>query len=267
MLTSACTSTSSGREPSTQHSTADPGALAGRSARNSCDGFGTALQARAGHLEHAQLADRAEPVLHRADDTVRVVLLALEIQHRVDDVLERLGSGEVAVLGDVADEERRDVLSLGGKQQLRRRLAHLPDAAGRRLELEREHRLDRVDDHERRPEPGDLFEDPLEAGLGEDVERRALDAEALAARLDLVLGFFARAVEHRPDGLREVRRRLQQQRRLADARLAADQHERSRHDAAAEHAIELADAGRQPLGDDGVDVGVELRPARPPASA
>ena len=55
---------------------------------------------------------------------------------------------------------------------------------------------------------------------------------------------------------------LQQQRRFADARLAADQHERSGHDAAAEHAIELADAGRQPLGDDGVDVGVELRPGR-----
>ena len=41
VLTSACTSTSSGREPSMQHSTADPGALAGRSARKSCDGFGT----------------------------------------------------------------------------------------------------------------------------------------------------------------------------------------------------------------------------------
>jgi hypothetical protein len=41
-LTSACTSTSSGRDPSTQHSTADPGALTGRSARNIFDGLGTA---------------------------------------------------------------------------------------------------------------------------------------------------------------------------------------------------------------------------------
>ena len=102
----------------------------------------------------------------------------------------------------------------------------------------------------RRLEPRDLLEDALEAGLRQDVERRALDAEPLAARLDLVLGLFARAVEHRAERLREVRRRLQQQRGLADARLAADQHERSRHDAAAEHAIELADPGRQPLGDD-----------------
>ena len=43
----------------------------------------------------------------------------------------------------------------------------------------------------RRSEPGNLLEDSLEAGLGEDIERRALDAQALAARLDLMLGFFA----------------------------------------------------------------------------
>ena len=135
-----------------------------------------------------------------------------------------------------------------------------PMLPGRRLELQREHGLDRVDDDEGRPKAGDLFEDALETGLGQDVERRRLDAEPLAARLDLVFGLLAGAVEHGPDRLGEVRRRLQQQRRLADARLAADQHEGAGHDAAAEHAVELADAGRDPLRDDGVDVGVELRP-------
>ena len=128
---------------------------------------------------------------------MRVMPLALEVQHGVDDVLERLRAGEAAVLGDVADEEGRDVLSLGREQQLRRRLAHLADAAGRRLELQREDRLHRVDDDERRLEAGDLLEDPLEAGLGEQVERRRADAEPLAARLDLVLGLLAGAVEHR----------------------------------------------------------------------
>ena len=77
-----------------------------------------------------------------------------------------------------------------------------------------------------------------------------------------MLRFFAGAVEHRPDRCREVRRRLQQQRRLADARLAADQDERSGDDAAAEHAIELVDAGRQPLRDDGVNFFVQPRPRR-----
>ena len=38
---------------------------------------------------------------------------------------------------------------------------------------------------------------------------------------------------------------LQQQRRFADAGIAADQHRRARHEAAAEHAVELGNAGRQ----------------------
>ena len=67
-----------------------PARSTGRSARNSCDGLGTGRRPRAGHLEHAELADGAEPVLHGAHDAVRVVPLALEVEHRVDDVLERL---------------------------------------------------------------------------------------------------------------------------------------------------------------------------------
>ena len=73
--------------------------------------------------------------------------------------------------------------------------------------------------------------------------------------------FLAGAVEHRADGARHVRGRLQQQRGLADARLAAEQHERAGHDAAAEHAIELVDAGRQPRVLFDLDVRVELRGA------
>ena len=41
LVTSACTSTSIGRDPSMQHSTADPGFPIERSARNNCDGLGT----------------------------------------------------------------------------------------------------------------------------------------------------------------------------------------------------------------------------------
>jgi hypothetical protein len=53
-----------------------------------------------------------------------------EVQHRVDDVLERLGPARLPSFGDVADEERRDVLALRREQQLRRRLAHLPMLPG-----------------------------------------------------------------------------------------------------------------------------------------
>ena len=48
--------------------------------------------------------------------------------------------------------------------------------------------------------------------------------------------------------------RRQQQRRLADAGLAADEDERGGHEPAAEDAVELGHAGRDPLGLLGVDV-------------
>ncbi|MGC4080978.1 MAG: hypothetical protein QM736_02395 [Vicinamibacterales bacterium] len=128
---------------------------------------------------------------------------------------------------------------------MRGRLAHLADAARRGLELEREHCLDRVDDHERRPEARDLLEDPLEACLREQVERRIGHTKSFTARLHLVLRFLARAVEDRTNRTGHVGGSLQQQCRLADARFTAKQHERSRHDAAAKHTIELADAGRE----------------------
>ena len=55
--------------------------------------------------------------------------------------------------------------------------------------------------------------------------------------------------------------RLQQQRGLADAGLAAEQHERAGNDAAAEHAIEFVDAGGQARVLFDLDIGVQLRRA------
>ena len=59
-----------------------------------------------------------------------------------------------------------------------------------------------------------------------------------------------------------MRRGLQQQRGLADPRLASDQHERTGDDAATEDAIEFIDAGRHARRDDGIDVFVQLRACR-----
>ena len=44
----------------------------------------------------------------------------------------------------------------------------------------------------------------------------------------------------------EPRRSLKQQRRLADAWVAADEHGGARHEPAAEHAVEFGHAGREP---------------------
>ena len=60
-----------------------------------------------------------------------------------------------------------------------------------------------------------------------------------------------------------MRGRLEQQRGFADAWFPADEYQRSGNDAASKDAVELANPRREPLGNDGVDVGVELRSGRP----
>ena len=93
------------------------------------------------------------------------MLLAFEVEHGVDDVLERLRPGEVAVLRDVADEKRRDVLPLAANISRVADSRTWPMLPGRRLDLQREHGLDRIDDHETPASPRDLLEDPLERGF------------------------------------------------------------------------------------------------------
>ena len=105
--TSDWISSRSGRVPSSAQSTAaptSPGSLRPKSA----DGSGTPTSPVAGHLEHAELVRRAEAVLRRPQDAVGVVAVALELEHAVDEVLEHARAGDRAVLGHVADEERRD---------------------------------------------------------------------------------------------------------------------------------------------------------------
>ncbi len=73
--------------------------------------------------------------------------VALEIQHRVHDMLQHARPGQRAFLGDVADQNDGDVLALGDARQLRGALAHLRHRTGRRSELFGIHGLDRVDHH------------------------------------------------------------------------------------------------------------------------
>ena len=66
----------------------------------------------------------------------------------------------------------------------------------------------------------------------------------------------------------EVAERHRGQGRLADARRAAEQHQRPGHEAAAEHPVELADPGREPRDPGRTSASVTgLRPGRPRAPA
>src|SRR5690606_10659908 len=59
-------------------------------------------------------------------------------------------------------------------------------------------------------------------------------------------GLLGARVEHAAAGERTVRGDLEQERRLADARLAAEQDGGAGNEPAPEHTVELADAGRPP---------------------
>ena len=103
------------------------------------------------------------------------------------------------------------------------------------------------------------MEDALEVDLGEHLQRRGRQLQALSAQRDLLAGFLAADVDHAADhlaalgrsalaacgrgGRSQVGERLQQQGGLADARVATDQHDPTADQAAAEHAVEFIQPG------------------------
>ena len=94
------------------------------------------------------------------------------------------------------------------------------------------------------PQPADFREHRLEGVLGEHDQPVREQADPVGPQLDLPGRLLPRAVEHqfraRGGQASEV---LEQQRRFADPRVAAEQDDASRHEAAAEHPVELGAAG------------------------
>ena len=128
-------------------------------------------QALAGHLEDADLVGRAEAVLDRAQDAELVAALALEVEHGVDHVLDHARAGDLALLGDVADQDHRDAAALGEGGELVRAGADLGDRARRALDVVDPHGLDRVDDGELRRLGLERGQDVAQVGFGGELAR------------------------------------------------------------------------------------------------
>ena len=203
---------------------------------------GQRLQAGLGHLEAADLVGGPEAVLGAADQAQGVVLVALEVEDHVDQVLEGLGAGDGAVLGDLADQEGGDGALLGQPHQLGGDLADLADPAGGAGQLGVGHGLDRVDHHHGRPDLLDQGADGPQVGLGGQQQPRVQGPQPLGPEADLLARLLGADVQHRAVG-GEAGQHPQQQGRLADAGLAGQQHHRPGDQAAAEDAVELLDAG------------------------
>ena len=81
---------------------------AGRAAGEKRGGrIGDRLEPRSRHLKDADLIDRAKSVFDRAQNSGVERRLAFEIQNGIDDMFERLGSGDAAAFGHVAHEDDR----------------------------------------------------------------------------------------------------------------------------------------------------------------
>ena len=77
-----------------------------------------------------------------------MVSVALKAQDGIDQVLHNLWSGDLTILGDVADDDHRDIGMLRKSHQRRGTLPHLREAAGRGVTAGGAHRLDGVDDQQ-----------------------------------------------------------------------------------------------------------------------
>ena len=207
-------------------------------------GIGDFLQAERRHLEDADLVGRAVAVLDAAEDAEGVARIALEIEHRVDHVLDDARARDLPVLGDVADEDDRGARFLREPGERLRRGANLGHRTGRAFDPVGPERLDGIDDDEMRGRAVlQRCEDDLGIGLAGEQHIAVADAEPLGAKPDLRHRLFARDVDDALAMLGHLRRRLEQQRRLADPGIAADQNRRAHHETAAEHAIQFVEAG------------------------
>ena len=74
--------------------------------------------------------------------------VALEREDGVDHVLDDAGAGDLAVFGDVPDDEQRRPARLGEADESLRGAANLAHRARRRLDRVAPHGLNRIDDYE-----------------------------------------------------------------------------------------------------------------------
>jgi hypothetical protein len=115
----------------------------------------------------------------------------------------------------------------------------------RRHHLLAEHRLDRIHRQQSRLHLAGLNDNGLDAVLGGDVDLFVLDPEMTRPHPDLLHRFLAGDVQHLKPLDRQRGEQLQNERRLADAGIAADEYKGARHDTAAQHPVHLSNIGHQ----------------------
>ena len=170
--------------------------------------------------------------------------VAFEREHRVDHVLDHARAGDLAVLGDMADQHDAGAGLLRKADERLRGGAHLRDRAGRGFHHVGPHGLDGIDhDQPRRLSARQGREDVLDRGFGGELDLGVRQRQPLGAQPHLRDGFLAGDIDRALADARERGRDLNEQRRLADAGIAADEQHRAAHEPAAGDAVEFGQSG------------------------
>ena len=217
-------------------------------------GVGHAFKAFFGHGKNANLVDRAEAVFDGAHQAKLAVGIALEIQHRIDHVLQHARPRQRAVLGHVAHQHDGSATGLGRARQVRCALTHLGHRARRTGELLGIDRLYGVDHRDIRAVRSQGCKDFFQLDFRQHFDLGPVQPQAARAQCHLCATFFAGHVQGGFALTLQRIQRLQQQGGFTDAGVAADQHHTALHHATAQHAVELFMAGGGAVDIAGLDV-------------
>ncbi|MNS78557.1 hypothetical protein D3C72_1121750 [compost metagenome] len=158
-------------------------------------------------------------------------------------MLDHARPGDLAVLGDVADQDDGRAVVLGQPYQFGGAGADLGDGAWPGLVGVGPQGLDGIDDDDVELVALQRRQDFAQRRGRGQRHGGVGHAHAFGAGADLFNGFFARDIGDAGAVARRLGRDLQQQGRLAHAGVAAQQDGRARHHAAAADAVELGHAG------------------------
>ena len=128
----------------------------------------TSCKPRSVHHEDADLVGAAETVFVRAHDAILRAVLALEVQDRIDEVLEQSRPRDRTVFRDVTDDEGRAIGTLRELHQRGRAIAYLRDASRERFHAGQRHRLNGIDDERARTDAFERVEDRTQIRFGEE---------------------------------------------------------------------------------------------------
>ena len=168
-----------------------------------------------------------------------MVLVALELKNGVHDVFQHLGASQRAFLVDVADKNDAHTASLGIFEQTGGTFTNLRQTAGRGLHAFRLHGLDGVHHHQMGLRLLNAFKDLFQTSLAQDQQftpsRGRL--KAVGTQFDLAGTLLPAHIQHTP--ALHPQNGLQHQSALANARLAAQQHQTAGHQSATQDTVQL----------------------------